>query len=247
VLIQAAINGTRTVTEHPAIPITPEQQSREAYAAVAAGAGAVHVHVRDADGRESLAPDDVAAAVRAIRAACPSVPVGVSTGAWIVPGFERRLALIRAWSTLPDFASVNFHEEGATQVARLLLNLGIGVEAGIWHAAAADTLLRSGSANECLRILLEPAEVDEAVEPARANLDSIEHALDLTGPPRLLHGLGRSAWFFVQLAARRGYDTRSGFEDTLALPNGSDAESNAALIIAARRIVAEDGGRAIPL
>jgi len=39
-LIQAAINGTRTRTEHPAIPVTPEQQAQQAGAAVLAGAGA---------------------------------------------------------------------------------------------------------------------------------------------------------------------------------------------------------------
>ena len=33
--------------------------------------------------------------------------------------------------------------------------------------------------------------------------------------------------------------TRTGFEDTLTLPDGSLAESNAALVAAARRIVAK--------
>ena len=116
VLIKAAINGARARTEHPAIPITAEQQAWEAAAAVAAGAGAVHVHVRGVDGRESLAPEDVANALEAIHAASPGTPVGVSTGAWIVPDVGRRLALIGAWDVLPNFASVNIHEEGALQL-----------------------------------------------------------------------------------------------------------------------------------
>jgi uncharacterized protein (DUF849 family) len=41
------------------------------------------------------------------------------------------------------------------------------------------------------------------------------------------------------MAARRNYDTRTGFEDTLTLPDGSRAESNAALVAAAVRIVAQ--------
>jgi uncharacterized protein (DUF849 family) len=41
----------------------------------------------------------------------------------------------------------------------------------------------------------------------------------------------------VAVAATRGYDTRTGFEDTLTLPDGARAESNAALVTAARRIV----------
>ncbi len=115
-LIKAAINGTRTPTEHPAVPVTPEQQAREACAAVAAGAGAIHVHVRSANGRESLNHGDVASALEAIRGSCPGVPVGVSTGAWMVPNGSQRLSIIRAWDVLPDFASVNAHEEGATQI-----------------------------------------------------------------------------------------------------------------------------------
>ena len=123
-LLKAAINGKRMRNEHPAIPLTPHQQAREAALAVAAGAGAIHVHPRDMDGRESLAPDDLAATLEAIRAACSSTPIGVSTGAWIVPEVDQRLALISAWKILPDFAGVNFHEPGALKVARLLLHKG---------------------------------------------------------------------------------------------------------------------------
>jgi uncharacterized protein (DUF849 family) len=236
VLIKAAINGARARTEHPAIPITAEQQAWEAAAAVAAGAGAVHVHVRGVDGRESLAPEDVANALEAIHAASPGTPVGVSTGAWIVPDVGRRLALIGAWDVLPNFASVNIHEEGALQLIRRLLDKGVCVEAGIWTPRAAKTLLDSGLADECLRILIEPAE-----EPgdAKANLTEIEAVLARVSRPRLLHGLGASAWELVKLAAERAYDTRTGFEDILTLPDGTPAKSNAALVAAARRIVAQ--------
>jgi uncharacterized protein (DUF849 family) len=236
VLIKAAINGTRTRKEHYAIPLTPVQQAGEAAAAVAAGAGAVHVHVRNSKGRESLASEDVAGALEAIRAACPGTPVGVSTGAWIVPDVNRRLSFIKAWEVLPNFASVNMHEAGALPVVRLLLDKGIGVEAGIWTARAAQILLNSGFADECLRILIEPA---EGPGDARTNLSEIETVLKGASRPRLLHGLGESAWEFIKLAAERTYDTRTGFEDTLQLPDGPLAESNAELVAAARRVVAK--------
>jgi uncharacterized protein (DUF849 family) len=235
-LIQAAINGTRTRAEHPAIPLTPEQQAQEASAAVAAGAGAVHVHVRETDGRESLASADVARTLDAIRAACPGIPVGVSTGAWIVPDLSQRLALLHAWEVLPDFVSVNLHEAGAIEIIRVLLARGVSVEAGIWNVAAAQTLLTRGLAAECLRVLLEPA---EEADDARANLEQIEAALGRVGRPLLLHGLGASAWEMVEVAARRGYDTRVGFEDTLTLPDGSRAASNAALVAAALQVMTE--------
>jgi uncharacterized protein (DUF849 family) len=55
--------------------------------------------------------------------------------------------------------------------------------------------------------------------------------------PRLLHGFGAAAWAFIELAARRGYDTRVGLEDTLVLPDGTRARDNAELVAMAWRIV----------
>lgn len=233
-MVQAALNGTRTRFDHAAIPITPEEQATEARASVAAGAGAIHVHVRDEQGNESLANADVAATIEAIRLACPNIPIGIGTGAWIIPDLRRRLSAIRSWSTLPDFASVNLHEAGAAEVIELLLAKGVGVEAGIWNAPAAVALIKSGLADRCLRILLEPA---EASCSARANLVQMEDVLIGVTPRRLLHGLGHCAWHLVELAAKRRYDTRTGFEDTLRLPDGSLANSNAELVSAARALM----------
>src|SRR6266566_4572380 len=96
--------------EHQGIPVTPEEQALAATESVAAGAGAIHVHVRAADGNESLAATDVAGALTAIRAAVPGIPIGVSTGAWIIRDSDARLRAVTEWTLLPDFASVNFLE-----------------------------------------------------------------------------------------------------------------------------------------
>jgi hypothetical protein len=61
----------------------------------------------------------------------------VSTGAWIVPEVNRRLALIEQRKVLPDFAGVKFHASGAVHICRLLLEKGVQVEAGIWNSEAA--------------------------------------------------------------------------------------------------------------
>jgi uncharacterized protein (DUF849 family) len=234
-LIQAAINGSRARTEHPALPVSPIEQAEESLAAVAAGARAIHVHVRDGAGRESLAAEDVAAALRAIRAACPGVPVGVSTGAWIVRDEVLRHALVEAWNVLPDYVSVNVHEDGAEALMSAMLDRGVGIEAGVWDAQGARTLVAGGLAAECLRLLLEPAGGRGDV---LANLLEMESALARVDGPRLLHGAGPSTWPMIELAARRGYDTRIGLEDSLTLPDGSPAPGNAALVAAAVEIVA---------
>jgi uncharacterized protein (DUF849 family) len=239
-VLKACLNGARTRQDHPHCPVTPAELAEDAAAVVAAGAGALHLHPRDADGRESIAPADVAVALQAVRAVT-DVPVGITTGAWVAPDVDALHAAIRAWEVRPDFASVNVHETGAITTAELLLDRGIGVEAGVWSATAGTILVRSGLADRCLRILVEPME--QTYETALANVGEIEAALAGVAPevPTLLHGIEVTAWPLVPVAVQRGYDVRIGFEDTLTLPDGTPADSNAALVSAARALMDRDG------
>ncbi len=243
-LLQVALNGNRRPSDHPHLPLTPEQVATDAQRAVAAGAGALHVHVRDALGRESLEPVDVAHTLRALRSACPHIPLGISTGAWIVPDLHQRIALIQGWDELPDFVSVNLHEHGAIEVIHLVLDKRIGVEAGIWYPQAAERLVAGGMGNDCVRILLEVTEQDVAA--ARANVQAIEAVLDVGGVScsRLLHGEGIMTWTMIADAVARGYDTRIGLEDTLTLPDGKQATNNAELVRAAMHIITSTAARA---
>ena len=236
-MLQAALNGARRREDYPAIPWSAADIARSAAEAVAAGASGVHVHVRDDRGVESLEPVDVARTVRALRAAVPGVPIGVSTGAWIVPNTERRHQLVACWTELPDYASVNFDEPGSELLAQLLLERDIGVEAGAANTIAATRLARSGLAPRCLRILLEPMVSD--LEAALRLVRDVEAILDAAAItiPRLLHGIDGTAWPMIGEAARRRYQTRIGFEDTVTLPDGAAASSNADLVTAARRII----------
>ncbi len=232
-LLKAAINGSRLPGEHPALPLYPAELAAAVAGVTMAGAGAVHLHVRAPDGRESLAAPDVSAVVEAVRSTCGSVPLGVSTGAWIVPDPGARLAAVAAWHLVPDFASVNFHEPGAAELARALLERGVGVEAGLVAAGAAHILIEAGLGASCLRVLLEPQEAE--VAEALRTVESIEAVLaaariDL---PRVLHGTGPTAWPLLRVAGRRGYDARIGLEDTLQLPDGSLARDNAQMVVAA--------------
>src|SRR5688500_5963129 len=237
-LMKAALNGNRAPGAHPDLPVSPSELADAAADSVVAGAGAVHLHARDAAGRESLGPGAVARAVAAVRAAVRKTPVGVTTGAWIVPAADERRALVAAWDVLPDFASVNFHEEGAEELASLLVEKGVGVEAGLCDAAAAARFVGSGLAMRALRVLIEPQETD--LPAALRTVAEIEAALDAAGveTPRLLHGTDATAWGLIAEAARRGYDSRIGLEDTLAREDGAEAAGNAALVVEARRLYA---------
>ncbi|MFE7873180.1 3-keto-5-aminohexanoate cleavage protein [Micromonospora humida] len=229
---KASLNGARRRDEHPAVPLTAAELAADAVRCAALGLAAVHVHPRDADGAESLSPSVIAEAVTTIRAARPGLPVGVSTGAWIAPDPADRVAAVRAWSVLPDFASVNAHEDGAEAVAAALHERGVLVEVGLWTVDAVRAW--RGWRVPAGRVLVECL----ADEPDRALADAADMlALLAPGdPPVLLHGEGPATWPVLLEAVRRGLDTRIGLEDTLRLPDGSPAPDNAALAGCARAL-----------
>lgn len=237
-MVQAALNGDRTREDHAAVPISAEELVRDAVVCVAAGAGALHLHPRDDEGRESLDGAVVDAVVRRVREAC-GVPVGVTTGAWIEPDLERRLAMIRTW-TAPDYTSVNISEPGSTEVMRALIERGIGIEAGVWTVEDAEALAASGLGDRVLRVLVEPGEqqVGKSVAGALALVEAIHRRLDQAGitAPRLQHADGAVTWAVLEDAIRRGVDTRIGLEDTLQGPDGEVIPGNTDLVRIACRL-----------
>ncbi|MFI5485192.1 3-keto-5-aminohexanoate cleavage protein [Micromonospora echinaurantiaca] len=232
-MLKACLNGGRGRDEHPAVPLTPAELAADAARCADLGVAAVHVHPRDAAGAESLRPDVVAAALTAIRAARPGLPVGVSTGAWIEPDPAARVAAVRAWRTLPDFASVNAHEEGAEAVAAALHERGVLVEAGLWtvEAVAAYRAWRVPAGRQLIECMAEEPPV--ALADAAAMLAALPRAAGPIEPSVLLHAEGPATWAVLAEAVRRGLHTRVGLEDTLQLPDGTPAPDNPALVIAA--------------
>jgi uncharacterized protein (DUF849 family) len=143
------------------------------------------------------------------------------------------LARVRSWAqlpALPDHASVNWHEEGAEEIAAALIELGVGVEAGIWSGTdGAARFAVSPLGPRVLRVLAEVTDTsaDTAEDAAHALLSGLGSA---HGRPVLLHGEDGGAWPVLRLAGRLGLATRIGLEDTLLLPDGQRAASNAQLV-----------------
>ena len=242
-LLKACLNGARLPAEHPALPVTPDELAAEAVRVVAAGAGAIHLHPKDEAGSDSLGPEAVAAALTAVRAVAGGTPQGVTTGAWSIPDPDERVQAIRAWTVLPDFASVNWHEPGAEQVAGALVSLGVGIEAGLWHGESVADWLTSPYRDRCLRALIElPDGLDGTETVARAELLLAQVRTADVQLPVLLHGEGSSCWPALRHAGRQGLDARIGLEDVLHLPDGSLAPDNAALVRAARSLLSRTSG-----
>ncbi|MCT9868422.1 3-keto-5-aminohexanoate cleavage protein [Paenarthrobacter aurescens] len=243
-MLQVCLNGARRISEHPRLTIDPAHLAQDAAVAVAAGAGAIHVHPKNPRGEDSLEAHHVASWLATLRATCPGTPLGVTTGAWSAPDAATRLEMIESWVEVPDFASVNWHEDGAGDVAQALHERGIGIEAGIWHSDAAHRWAASPLHNKCLRVLVEIQDIPAGDVTATAE-SLVSFARDrANGTPILLHGEERSTWPALGLAARWGLDSRIGLEDTLVLPDGTMAQGNAQLVAAAAKFIV--AGQAAP-
>lgn len=232
-MLQACLNGRRTRDFHPLVPYTAAELASDARRSIAAGASELHIHPRDAEGVESIEPDDVAKALLAIRINVPGTPVGLSTHCRIPPGGRARQKPIEQWQVLPDYVSVNLIEEDAAEVISLALARGIGVEAGIWSISDAERFVTLPDARKCLRVLIEINEqdIDEGFAAATGIISVLESgSIKL---PILLHGDEGSVWPMFKEAMARGYDSRIGLEDGNLLPSGKKAADNADIVRAA--------------
>lgn len=110
VVIEAAINGGRSRTEHPGVPCTPEEVADEARRCAAAGAAVVHIHARSGE-VWSASPAWYAAAINLIRSAEPVPLISLTSirpgGVPVNPVLSLLDVLARGKGTRPDLISVN--------------------------------------------------------------------------------------------------------------------------------------------
>ncbi|MBV9472906.1 MAG: 3-keto-5-aminohexanoate cleavage protein [Solirubrobacterales bacterium] len=226
-MIQCALNGDYTKADHPDVPVTLEELVSDARACWAAGAASVHFHPRRAsDGAESLDAETHDRAVAAVRDAVPGLEISCSTQEDIdLGGAGARIAAVRAWCHPPDVVSLNLSETGATELGEVLLDCGIGIEAGVFTVPDADALLSAPWAERVHRVLVE---VIFEHEDARAV--ALAHAIDdrvaPLGRPRLWHGDAATNWTVIEAGLAAGRDVRVGLEDTVFDRSGDRAPSN---------------------
>jgi uncharacterized protein (DUF849 family) len=237
-LLEAALNGSRSPEEHPAIPRTPAELAVAARLAVDAGAEVLHLHPYDPDGQETFESSVCVAALKAVRYECPGIPVSLTTSAGVEPDPTRRLELISAWLQLPDLVTANQGEEGILELCDHLIGRGVGIEAGLLSLADAEAFVRSGIAERCVRVLIEP--LDSDVDAALAEAAAMESVLSEAGIglEQVHHGDGIASWAVSARGLARGHGMRTGLEDTIFLPDGALAADNADLVRTAATMLA---------
>lgn len=232
--LQAALNGDRI---HPSTPRTADRIAAEARNAVDAGAESLHLHPYDAVGRETLDADHCARTIRAVRLACPGIPISLSTSAGIEPNPQRRLRSIASWTEMPDLVTANQGEEQILDVCELLISRDVEIEAGLLSLEDARRFVQSGLASRCRRVLIEPLDADD--EKAVAHAEAMEIIVREAGVKlqQVHHGDGIASWAVNRRAIARGHGIRTGLEETPVLPDGSLAEGNGDLVAAAAALL----------
>jgi len=93
-VIQVTPAGPFGKDRHPRLPESLDELLADLAECFRAGADGVHLHVRDESGAETLDParvNLVAARVRALGTELGTpVEIGLTTGAWILPGLTER-------------------------------------------------------------------------------------------------------------------------------------------------------------
>jgi uncharacterized protein (DUF849 family) len=230
-VIQCALNGDYTRADHPEVPVTLEELVADAVECHAAGAASVHLHPRrPSDGVPTLDAPVHDAVVAAIRRASPGLEVSCSTHTGLdLGGAADRSEAVRRWSSPPDLVSLNLVEHGSIELGGVLLERGVGIEAGVFTLADADALLAAPWAELVTRVLvetIEEQEPDAAVDLAR----SIDARVAPLGRPRLWHGEGRASWAVIDAGLDAGVDIRVGLEDAIVGRHGGPAPGNAAQV-----------------
>lgn len=236
-LLEACLNGSRADTEHPRIPRTPDELAAEARASVDAGARVLHLHPYDDDGAETLAAEPCAAALRAVHAACPGIPISLSTSADIEADPQRRLELVAGWTELPELVTANQGEPGILELCEHLLPRGVGIEAGLLRLDDARAFVDLGIPDRCVRVLIEPLDADPATAVAHAA--AMEQLVLDAGVQleQVHHGDNVATWHVMERAVTRGHGIRVGLEDTTVLPDGRRPAGNGELVSVAAEML----------
>ncbi|WP_373304446.1 3-keto-5-aminohexanoate cleavage protein [Streptomyces anandii] len=146
------------------------------------------------------------------------------------------------WTVLPDFACVDRGEPGAEEPTAVLLDLGLEAEAAVRSGTDAASRFAASPLGPRVRRVVAQVTDDSPVTVEQSAYALLTAPGGVRGRPLLLHGR-RPPPVRSCASGRLGPATRIGLEDTLHVPDGRRARSNAELLTAVSREHA-DAGRA---
>ncbi len=270
--LTCAVTGNITTPDQtPHLPVTPAQIANECLAAAQAGAAAVHIHVRDPQtGKPSMELELYREVFDTIRRANPELIINLTTGPGgrfipsvddprvAAPGStlvqpEKRVEHVRVLK--PDVCSLDLNtmNSGGDVVintprnvrimAKIMREAGVKPEleifdSGDMHLArdliADGTLEGPGMWTFVTGVKYGFSSSPETLLYARSLLPA--------GAIWSAFGIGRFEFPIVAQAWLAGGHVRVGMEDNIYLEKGVLAQSNAELVLKAKRIIEDLGG-----
>lgn len=233
--------GRRSKADHPGLPITAAESAQAARAAQRAGAAMVHLHVRDAEGNHSLDPGLYREAIAAVRAEVgPRMVVQITTESIGRYTADDQVAVIK--EVRPEAVSMGLREiapqeSDAKRLSDLLAYCRterIAAQIIAYDRTDADRLarwVRAGVIDGRTTSVLFVGGRYTPPTPARpADLvPMIESCGELFRDFMVCAFGPREAGCGV-LAGLLGGHVRCGFENNLALPDGSPAPDNVSVV-----------------
>ncbi len=239
IVITCAINGPiATKTDHPGLPVSPEEMAAAAEGAYKAGAAVVHMHIRDEKGFPTVDLKRVKLILDTVHERVPEVLIQLSTGG-IEPTYEDRA---RQVELLPRMASLNpctmtfglaeFRNppKEMRKLAARMRELGVKPELEVYdygHLDVAMTLFKEGLLAEPLQFSIVLG-VAGGAAATPTNLANIVGMLP-KGAIWQVIAIGRANLPLTIIGAAMGGNARTGLEDTLMLRKGVQAD-NASLV-----------------
>lgn len=256
IILTAAITGAETTRkDQPNLPITPEEQAREAKACFEAGARVIHLHVREDDGTPSQRMERFEESISLIRKAVPEVIIQISTGGAVGEPFEKRLAplaLKPEMGTL-NAGTLNFgddifvnHPADIVRLAEAFKEYGVVPEVEVYESGMIDVvarLVKKGIiTHEPLHMQFVLGVPGGMSGKPKNLLYMIEHlAEEIPTATWAVAGIGRWHIPTAMVAMVTGGHVRCGFEDNIFYHKGVIAESNAQLVARLARLATEIG------
>ena len=251
-IIAVAPNGAyKSPADHPALPVSAQQIAYTAAACANEGASMLHLHVRDPNGAHSLDADTYRHAIDAVRNALGDrLLIQVTTeaaGRFLAPA---QMALVRELrpdcvslairELVPDAAS----ESAAAEFFAWVCEAGI-IPQFILYSAAELRRYQALRERGVIPVLALPLlfvlgrySAGQTSDPRGLLpfLDELSHEA-----PWMVCAFGTGEHRCAATAAALGGHVRVGFENNLALKDGSPAGSNADLVMQVRELAAALG------
>ena len=252
IAIAVAPNGARkTHVDHPALPITPDELATCARQCVDAGAAMLHLHVRRPDGTHSLEPDDYRPAIAAVQQAVgDALVIQITTEAVGIYTPAQQMASVRALQ--PEAISAALRElvpdaAHEAEAARFFGELASARTAIQYILYSADDVVRYRDLRtrgvlpdtpHWVLFVLGRYSAGQRSDPTDL-LPFLQAWADggdiTTNVPWAMCAFGPREAECALTAALLGGHARIGFENNMALPDGSTAPDNAALVTNLRR------------